>query len=84
MALNAQTLLLRLTTRARLRHMQALVVLGLTFLAARWQDLGNGWRRFLVGGLTFDLTCGIVLHFAVQNFVLAASPTASSIPCRLR
>lgn len=48
--------------------LQALVILGIAFLASRWEELGDGWRRFLVGGLTFDLICGIALHFAVQNF----------------
>lgn len=50
--------------------LQALVLVGLAFLASRWHDLGRGWRRLLLGGLAVDLACGIVLHFAVQNHLL--------------
>lgn len=50
--------------------LQALVLLGLAFLAARWAGLGRGWRLALVAGATVDFTLGIALHFAVQNFAL--------------
>ena len=50
--------------------LQALVLLGLAFLAARWDGLGRGWRLALVAGATVDFTLGIALHFAVQNFAL--------------
>ena len=50
--------------------LQALVLLGLALLAARWRNLGRGWRRALVAGATLDLAAGIALHFAVQHHTL--------------
>jgi hypothetical protein len=50
--------------------LQALVVLGLAFLAAHWTGLTAPWRRLLVAGATFDFLTGIALHFAVQNHAL--------------
>lgn len=50
--------------------LQALVLLGLAFLAARWRGLGRAWRVALVAGATVDFILGIALHFAVQNFAL--------------
>ncbi|MBP9912170.1 MAG: hypothetical protein KBF26_02065 [Opitutaceae bacterium] len=50
--------------------LQALVLAGLAFLAARWATLGRVWQRVLIAGATCDLMLGIVLHFAVQNHAL--------------
>ncbi len=50
--------------------LQALVLLGLAFLAARWDALGRGGRLALVAGATIDLVLGIALHFGVQSFAL--------------
>lgn len=50
--------------------LQPLVLLGVAFLAARWDALGRGWRRALIIGGMVDFTLGIALHFAVQNFAL--------------
>lgn len=50
--------------------LQALVLLGLSFLAARWRGLGRAWRVALAAGATVDFAIGIALHFAVQNFAL--------------
>lgn len=50
--------------------LQPLVLLGIAFLAARWFELGRGWRLALVAGATVDFVLGITLHFTVQNFAL--------------
>jgi hypothetical protein len=50
--------------------LQALVLLGLALLAARWRLLGRGWQRALIAGATLDLAAGIALHFAVQHHTL--------------
>ena len=46
------------------------MVLGLGYLAARWAELGRGWRIALILGAAFDFFLGIVLHFAVQCYAL--------------
>jgi len=48
--------------------LQAIVVLGLAYLAARWSILGRGWRLVLLAGATLDFCLGIALHFAVQRY----------------
>jgi hypothetical protein len=50
--------------------LQALVLLGLAFLASRWQGLGLGWRLALVAGWSADLCLGIALQFAVEDFAI--------------
>jgi len=50
--------------------LHALVLLGLVTIAARWPQLGRGWRLAAIGGATLDLVAGIALHFAVQNHAL--------------
>jgi hypothetical protein len=50
--------------------LQALVVLGLAFLAARWPLLGRGWRRAVIAGGVFDFAGGIALHFGLQSLRL--------------
>jgi len=50
--------------------LQALVVLGLGYLAARWSQLGRGWQVMLVAGAIVDFFLGIALHFAVQDYAL--------------
>jgi hypothetical protein len=49
--------------------LQALVILGLGFLASRWFELPRGWRIALGVGAAFDFLAGIALHFGVQSFV---------------
>jgi hypothetical protein len=50
--------------------LQAIVVLGLGYLATRWAALGRGWRIVLLAGATVDFCLGIALHFAVQSYAL--------------
>jgi len=50
--------------------LQSLVLLGLTFLASRWQGLGRGWRLALIAGWVVDFCLGIALQFAVEDFAL--------------
>lgn len=47
--------------------LQPLVLLGLIFLAAKWESLGARWRALAVAGAVFDFAPGILLHFSVQN-----------------
>ena len=48
--------------------LQAVVVLGLAYLAARWANLGRGWRIVLAAGAALDLFLGVALQFAVQSY----------------
>ena len=48
--------------------LQALVPLGLAYLAARWRTLGRAWRRLLVTGAILDFLLGIALQFGVQSY----------------
>lgn len=48
--------------------LQALVILGLALVAARWHGLTPVWRRVLIAAAAFDFVFGIAWHFAVQNF----------------
>jgi len=50
--------------------LQSVVLLGLAFLASRWQGLGRGWRLALIIGGTVDFLLGIALQFAVEDFAL--------------
>jgi 4-amino-4-deoxy-L-arabinose transferase-like glycosyltransferase len=50
--------------------LQALVLLGLAFLAARWSTLARGWRLALIAGATLDLAVGIVLHNGIQSLAV--------------
>ncbi len=50
--------------------LQALVILGLAWLAARWDSLARPWRLALIAGAVFDFAFGIALHFGVQSFIL--------------
>ena len=47
--------------------LQALGVLGLAYLAARWASLGRGWQRALLAGAAVDFCLGIALQFAAQS-----------------
>lgn len=47
-----------------------LVLLGLAFLASRWDRLGRGWRAALVAGWVVDFALGIALQFAVEDFAI--------------
>jgi len=50
--------------------LHSLVLLGLAFLASRWERLEPGWRRLLVLGWAVDFALGIALQFAVEDFAL--------------
>ncbi|MBL9212504.1 MAG: hypothetical protein JNL92_18735 [Opitutaceae bacterium] len=50
--------------------LQPLVLLGLVFLAARWETLAPGWRRLAIAGATADVALGILLQFGAQSFLL--------------
>jgi hypothetical protein len=50
--------------------LQSVVLLGLAFLASRWDRLGRGWRWALAIGWTVDFCLGIALQFAVEDFAL--------------
>lgn len=50
--------------------LQAVVVLGLAWLAARWATLTGAWRIVLMVGTAVDFLLGILLHFAVQSYAL--------------
>jgi hypothetical protein len=47
--------------------LQALVIAGISFLAARWATLSKGWRLTLTFAAGFDFVAGILLHFGVQS-----------------
>jgi hypothetical protein len=48
--------------------LQSLVLLGLAFLASRWQVLGRAWRVALIAGWAADFLLGIALQFAVEDY----------------
>jgi hypothetical protein len=48
--------------------LQALMVLGLAYIAARWDSLGRGWQLALMAGTSFDFLAGIALQFGVQSY----------------
>jgi Dolichyl-phosphate-mannose-protein mannosyltransferase len=50
--------------------LQSLVLLGLAFLASRWETLGRGWRVALMAGWAADFCLGIALQFAVEDFAI--------------
>jgi hypothetical protein len=50
--------------------LQPVVLLGLAFLAARWESLSHVWRRIVIAGATLDLALGILLQFGAQSFLL--------------
>ncbi|MGA7726546.1 MAG: hypothetical protein WCA95_14815 [Opitutaceae bacterium] len=48
--------------------LQSLVLLGLAFLASRWEGLSRPWRAALAVGWAVDFAFGIALQFAVEDF----------------
>ena len=50
--------------------LQSVVLLGLAFLASRWEKLGPAWKAALVAGWAADLCLGIALQFAVEDFAI--------------
>ncbi|HEY1849144.1 MAG TPA: hypothetical protein VGG37_08050 [Opitutaceae bacterium] len=50
--------------------LQPLVLLGLAFIASRWERLSLGWRVLLVTGWCADFILGIALQFAVEDYAL--------------
>ena len=50
--------------------LQSVVLLGLAFLASRWERIGPGWRVALVTGCAVDFCLGIALQFAVEDFAI--------------
>jgi 4-amino-4-deoxy-L-arabinose transferase-like glycosyltransferase len=47
--------------------LQPVVLLGLAFLASRWDRLGAPWKAVVVAGCAADLCLGIALNFAVED-----------------
>ena len=47
--------------------LQPVVLLGLAFLASRWDGLGPAWRAVVIAGCGIDLCLGIALNFAVED-----------------
>jgi len=47
--------------------LQPVVLLGLAFLASRWEGLGRSWRAVVIAGCGIDLCLGIALNFAVED-----------------
>jgi 4-amino-4-deoxy-L-arabinose transferase-like glycosyltransferase len=50
--------------------LQSVVLLGLGFLASRWEGIGPGCRVALVAGCVVDFCLGIALQFAVEDFAI--------------
>jgi hypothetical protein len=50
--------------------LQSVVLLGLAFLAARWERLGRAWRIALAVGWAVDVALGIALQLSVESFAL--------------
>jgi 4-amino-4-deoxy-L-arabinose transferase-like glycosyltransferase len=50
--------------------LQSVVLLGLAFLASRWERIGRGWRIALALGCAVDFCLGIALQFAVEDFAI--------------
>jgi hypothetical protein len=50
--------------------LQSVVLLGLAFLASRWDRLGRGWKCALIAGWSVDFALGIALQFAVEDFAI--------------
>jgi hypothetical protein len=50
--------------------LQSLVLLGLAFVASRWDRLGRAWKAALAAGLAVDFCLGIALQFAVEDFAI--------------
>jgi 4-amino-4-deoxy-L-arabinose transferase-like glycosyltransferase len=50
--------------------LQSVVLLGIAFLASRWERLGPGWRWALIAGCAADFCLGIALQFAVEDFAI--------------
>lgn len=50
--------------------LQPLILLGLIFLASRWDGMSSRWKTFLLVGAVIDLLLGIVLQFGVQSFLI--------------
>jgi hypothetical protein len=47
--------------------LQALVVIGLAFLAASFRVMGTALRWLLIAGLALDFSVGILLHLSLEN-----------------
>jgi 4-amino-4-deoxy-L-arabinose transferase-like glycosyltransferase len=50
--------------------LQSVVLLGLAFLASRWDRMGAWWKRALIAGWAVDFCLGIALQFAVEDFAI--------------
>ena len=66
--------------------LQAVLVLGLAYLAARWRVLGRGWQLAVAAGAAVDFCLGMALQFYAQSrtpdlaFILAGAP--AGLPSR--
>lgn len=50
--------------------LQPLVLAGIACVAGRWHELGSFLRWLVVIGTAIDLVFGILLHYAVQGFII--------------
>jgi 4-amino-4-deoxy-L-arabinose transferase-like glycosyltransferase len=50
--------------------LQSVVLLGLAFIASRWERLPRGWKFALVAGCAADFLLGIALQFALEDFAI--------------
>jgi 4-amino-4-deoxy-L-arabinose transferase-like glycosyltransferase len=50
--------------------LQSVVLLGVAFIASRWERLPRGWRIALAAGCAADFCLGIALQFALEDFAI--------------
>jgi hypothetical protein len=50
--------------------LQSVVLLGLAFLAARWESLGPRWQALVALGWAVDFVLGIALQFGVESLAI--------------
>jgi len=50
--------------------LQSVVLLGLAFLAGRWEGMGAGWQWLLACGGCLDLVFGIGLQFSIESLAI--------------
>jgi 4-amino-4-deoxy-L-arabinose transferase-like glycosyltransferase len=50
--------------------LQSVVLLGVAFIASRWENLPRRWKCALVVGCAVDFVLGIALQFALEDFAI--------------
>jgi hypothetical protein len=50
--------------------LQSVVLLGVAFIASRWENLPRGWKCALAAGCVADFVFGIALQFALEDFAI--------------